>query len=200
MEIKDTLRVNAMIELPHKAVKINKKLKQLFGGIPTTYRVVFSENEFEKRLGEFNLFSGSIYLRTEKTCKECLKYPYIKSKFLIEKFTSPNMIRVKELPESNNGSYEPLYVFEDKDGNFLEPNLKAAIMVCHANQNPVGYWERKAQLDKEEQDEQKREYEAVYFGRDESNITHALHFGEAIVVPDLSELTQIIIPTKEIIT
>lgn len=188
-----------MIELPNKVIKINKKLKQLFGGIPITYRVVFSDNELEKRLGEFNTFSGPIFLRTERACRECKKYPYIKSKFIIEKFSAPDVIRVKELPETGNGSYEPLYVFEDKNGNFLEPNLRAAIMACHANQNPINYWKRKEQLDKEEQDQNKAEYQS-YFGVEESNITSALHFGEGIIVPDLSEITQIIIPTKEIIT
>ena len=189
-----------MIKLNDTVIKINKKLKQLFGGIPTTYRVVFSDNELEKRLGEFKVFSGPIYLRTERACRECLKYPYIKSKFVIEKFNLPDTISLKELPESNNGSYEPIYVFEDKDGNFLHPNIQVAIMVCHANQNPINYWTRKNQFDKEEQDQAKKEYEAVYFGQQESNISSALHFGEGIIVPDLSEITQIIIPTKEIIT
>lgn len=169
-----------MIPLSHDVKKINKELTKIYGNL---YRLVFSDNEREMRKGEFNVFYGQLFLRTEIGVREVKKYPYIKSKYVLEKYVPPPLSFISEVPESVHGSYEPLYIFEDKDGNYLKPILRVALMVCYANQNPVDYWKRKNQLDDEEKKQEQADYDAVYLGVDRTPIGFALSNGEGITVP-----------------
>lgn len=170
-----------MIELPSEVKAINKRLQKLY---PNTYRIVFSDNEFEDRKGEFNIYFKSIFLRTDFGVHIVKKYSYIKSRFIIEKFVPPPLSVIPEIPGSIHGSWEPLYVFEDSNGNYLKPIMKVALMICNANQNPVGYWERKNQLDKEKEKQDKDDYNAVADEYDVTPVEQALNMREATVVPN----------------
>lgn len=170
-----------MIELPEVVKAINKRLQKLY---PDTYRIVFSDNEVENRKGEFNMYFCSIFLKTEVGVREVKKYPYIKSRFIIEKFVPPPLSIIDELPDSIHGSWEPLYVFQDSYGNYLKPIMKVALLICNANQNPVGYWDRKKQFDEEEQKQEMRDYNSVADEYDVTPIEHALNVGEGVVVPN----------------
>lgn len=171
-----------MIELPEVVKAINKRLQKLY---PDTYRIVFSDNEFENRKGEFNVYFGTLFLRTETGIRNVKKYPYIKSRFIIEKFVPPPLSFIEELPDSIKGSWEPLYVFEGAGGNYLKPIMKVALIVCNANQNPVKYWDRKKQFDEEEQKQELADYNSVADEYDVTPIENALNMGEGITVPDL---------------
>jgi hypothetical protein len=172
-----------MIELPEHVKSINRRLKK-FGLNPNKlpiYRVVFSDDEYEMRRGEFNVFHNKIFLRTEIGVRKVKKYSYIKSKFVIEKWIEPaivNMLSKDEIVD-NNG-YEPIYVFEDKDGNFLRPIWRVAENICYANQNPIDYWERKKQLDEEELKQEKEDYDVVATEHDRTSIGLALATGEGV--------------------
>lgn len=176
-----------MLELPFNVRSINRRLKQKYGLSPTdepNYRVVFSDNEFEMRKGDFDIYHRDIFLRTEHTTRKVKKYSYIKSKFLIEKWV-PAMLNpnTEEIKDYNN--YEPMYVFEDKDGNYLRPIWRVADTVCFCNQNPVGYWERKLQYEKEQEKQEQADYNAVATEHDRTSIGLALATGEGITVPDV---------------
>lgn len=184
-----------MTELPIQVQEINKRLKIIYGMGQNSnnqlYRIVFSDNERENRIGFFNTFIGKIFLRQEKGNQSVKKYIYIKSKFLIEKWNSSEIAYTPELPESIKGSYEPLYIFEDSQGNYLPVNEKAALMVCYANFNPTGYWERKNQLEDEERKREKEEYEDIYFSNqnkenlsDVSSIDSSLVTDKHIILTD----------------
>lgn len=172
-----------MIELPEHVKSINRRLFK-FGknpdGLPI-YRIVFSDDQREKRRGKFNVFYGKIFLRTEVGIKETKKYSYIKSKFLIEKWIEPhlvNMLSNNEIVDSNG--YEPIYVFEDKDGNFLRPIWSVSENICFANQNPVDYWKRKLQYEEEEKKQEQEDYNAVATEHDRTPIGLALATGEGV--------------------
>lgn len=112
---------------------LNRKLEERgrsLDGRPI-WRLVWSTDLREKRLGEFHDFYGDIYLRTTKCVKEVPKYWYAKDRWVLERLTflPPNAAIHKELigqvelditKPTMNGSYEPIYVFQDKDQNPLE--------------------------------------------------------------------------------
>lgn len=174
------------MELPNKVKIINDKLTEIFGtnlyGKPI-YKISFSDNEREYRTGIFNEFYGSIFIRTLTGTQFRKKYPWIKSKFIIEKWIAPDKIYSKEIPDSINGSYEVIYVFEDMERNYLEPIERVSIIVCHANQNPMNFWELKEFLDEYQNKSEKLEYDLVYYGMDTTPTSLALATGEGIIVP-----------------
>ena len=68
------------------------------------------------RVGEFNVHYGSIYIRTEKGAKLVEKYPYARDRWILEKLIlQPN----PEILNSENGTYEPIFVFQDNNGKPL---------------------------------------------------------------------------------
>lgn len=111
---------------------INRRLKEYFGSDLTGkqhYRVVWSENLLEKRLGKFSDFYGDIFVRQQTEVREVPKYGYIKNRHILEKLVHFDRMKVPELIESD--SYEPLYVFQDKDGKSLPVNYQVCQKIIH---------------------------------------------------------------------
>jgi hypothetical protein len=121
------------------AESINEKLllyygKELDGR--QRYRVVWTSHQFEKRAGEFNEFCGQIFLRTVIGIKEVPKYPWDPDKWAIEKLF---YLKNDEILSEKPGSYEPLYILKDKEGNFLPLNWRVVDMVVKfADNRPTG--------------------------------------------------------------
>jgi hypothetical protein len=109
---------------------INKKLENLYGktldGKPR-FRVVWSDEQFEFRKGEFNEYSGPIFIRTVKGVKRVPKYSYIKERWVFEMYCEGSAVNVPDLV-AETSTYEPMYVFQSGKGEYLEPLLK----VCQA--------------------------------------------------------------------
>lgn len=90
--------------------EINKKLKRQYGldldGQPR-FRVVWTTDQIEKRIGTFE---------EGKKVIEVPKYSYCPDRYVMEMHTPLNS------PElADKMGYEPLYVFQDGDGNYLPP-------------------------------------------------------------------------------
>lgn len=113
-------------------VKIfNRKLKEVYGKHldgRQLFRLIWSESELEKRYGTYNVFYGNIYIRTETGVLEVRKYNYIKERYILERLV---YMPSREIVGSENGHYECVYVFQDKDGNYLKPIWKALEYICH---------------------------------------------------------------------
>lgn len=112
-------------------VDINDRLKHIFGidsitGIPI-WRIVFSEDQFEKRLGTYeDRTTNGLYIRTVTEVREVPKYrQWIEQKYILERLVVVPEQNLEELP-TQKISYEPIWVFEDKDGNYLPPKYEAA--------------------------------------------------------------------------
>jgi hypothetical protein len=91
---------------------------------------------------------------------------------------SPDVACNPEIPESQWGSYEPIYVFQDKNGKALELNLKVCEFIVSRAEKPTHITaEERVQelLDKE--DAEVKFYEDYL---EVSPITNALHLGEAV--------------------
>ena len=119
------------MELTELVVDINDRLKHVFGidtiTGATIWRIVFSEDQFEKRHGTYTDYTpNGLYIRTVTETREVPKYrQWIEKKYVLERLVVVPEQNQDELPASRV-SYEPLWVFEDKDGNYLPPKWEAA--------------------------------------------------------------------------
>lgn len=122
------------MELTEPVESINRQLVEHFGsdtitGLPI-WRVVFSEDQFEKRLGTYDDYTpGGIYLRTVTEVREVPKYrQWVQRKYVLENLVLVPEVNEKELPDTKL-SYEPMFVFETGSGKYLPPKFEACKLV-----------------------------------------------------------------------
>ena len=153
------------------------------------YRIIWSVGEVEKRKGNFQIFSGPIFLREYYGVMELPKYKYHpdwRERWILERLDfAPN----PELALNQVGHYEPLYVFYDRNGDYQKPTLKALKYYMYLLTKPKPKlsdreWQNK--WNEKEAEDLAEEKEFFYgcledeFGGD---LATALHQREAIVVP-----------------
>lgn len=147
-------------------------------------RLVWSDDALELRFGNFNEFYGSIFLRNFTGVKEVKKYPWVKSRWVLERWYPPSVAYNPEIPESVKGSYEPIYIFQDRHDKPLPLSLRVVELICeHMFNRPP----------EREQIKEGHELQEVARDRDETNhledglemsvISNQLHQGEAVVMP-----------------
>jgi|SRR5882672_554335 len=186
------------MEINEPVESINASLVDYYGVDTITgdpiWRVVWSEDQFEHRLGTYDDFvpNTEIYLRTVTEVRYVPKYrQWIKQKFVLERLVVIPESNIPELP-ATKVSYEPIYVFETGSGKYLPPNLQAAKFVVDTIYAATGkssmakYKDPDAGLNKEDQfDKKVSEIDAIQkelFGN-ESLVGDALAHDQAIVVP-----------------
>lgn len=150
------------------------------------FRLVWSDDTYELRKAVLRDYIGETFIREREVTERILKYNWIKARWIFEQWYPPELVINEELPESNKGSFEPLYVFEDKNGKALPLNqLVIELLLYHTCGRPKSspdkiriaiqdeMAEKEAKLDKETEE-----------GLDVStDIQSNLHFGEGIIVP-----------------
>jgi len=95
---------------------LNNWLRESYGKSltgKTKFRLVWSEDITEKRLGEFNEFYGKLFLRTIKGIRELKKYNYIHNRYILEGWIDSDLSSNGEVPDAKNGDYVPIWVFEN---------------------------------------------------------------------------------------
>jgi hypothetical protein len=118
------------------------------GGEPL-FKLIWSDNEREMRFGTFRDFSPEgIYLREVTEMRSVLKYNYLKERWILESWCPPEVVFSPELPKSIYGSYEPVWVFESKDGQYQAPTLRVVEFLVNflMNKEKVTPMTRRAQL------------------------------------------------------
>jgi hypothetical protein len=122
------------MELTEPIDLINKQLVEHFGsdtvtGLPM-WRIVFSEDQYEKRLGTYDDYTpGGIYLRTVTEVREVPKYKqWIHERYVLENLVLVPVVNEKDLP-TQKMSYEPLWVFQTGSGQYLPPKFEAAKLI-----------------------------------------------------------------------
>lgn len=120
--------------------EINEGLKREFGKNlrgEANFRVSWSNTQTEVRRREYNEFHGELFVRTVRETSECLKYPLIRDRWIIEMWVAPNPVYTDEIVSAREkGSYECIYIFQDKDGQYLPVNELVARIVIKAILNP----------------------------------------------------------------
>lgn len=180
------------MELSETIETINKQLVDLFGVDTVSgdaiWRVVFSEEQFEKRLGTYADYTREgIYLRTVTEVRFVPKYSqWIRQKYVLERLTIIPDINAEELPTSKV-SYEPMYVFENFKGEPLPPRTDVCKILIDATYAAMGkksmarYVDDYSQYTEEARD--KRINELMEYLWDPSDMSEALHQKQGIVVP-----------------
>jgi hypothetical protein len=172
------------MELREQIEDINKKLLEEFGleldGRPR-FRVVFSNDQFEKRMTDctdegFELIRPEVHILP--------KYrQWIKDRYILERLVP--IIGETDLIEKM--SYEPCWVFRDKLGNYLPPFFDGCRMVIESLFAAMGRKDtftryKDKNISREEHLAHLQKVEDELFGN-ETQLTDDLHYGSGIVVP-----------------
>jgi hypothetical protein len=173
----------------HDVDIINKRLENLYGKEldgRQKFRLVWSSSQLEVRVGEFSVYSGGIFLRTETGAREVPKYGYAPERWILEKTeyhpVNPELLRSE--------SYEPIWIFQDEEGNALDPVWRAVEMVVHAYLNPPPKRSEKDFI-RTEQEKKAKEVE-VYYDMISSNspyLATMLHNKEATFIDSTKRMT-----------
>jgi hypothetical protein len=148
------------------------------------WRIVWSGDEFEKRL--VNTTSEGLILLTP-IVREVPKYGYIRERYILEHLVLVPEVSQNELP-TQKLSYEPLWTFADKDGNYLPPKLEAARFVIDIINSVQGKQSMHKYVDPDKENPIERRQERVdklqeeLFGN-ETPVGDALAHKTGIVVP-----------------
>lgn len=175
---------------PSQLEEINKRLLDRYGETENkpNFRIVWSENELEKRWTQFT-DEGLSLLQPE--VRELPKYrQYVHDKYILEKLSVvPEFIK-SDLVEKL--SYEPLWVFETRKGEYLPANwgackiiieqmldsVRTAGMTKHAD--PDGGLTTPELIEKKRAEIE--DLERTLFGN-ETDVGDALAYREGVVVP-----------------
>jgi hypothetical protein len=163
---------------------INKRLAEKYGKNlleQPYFKISWSNDLYEIRVGTFNEFYGSIFLRTYRGARKVRKYNYIQNRWILERWQEKNLKPTDELP--NPDGYEILYLFEDKNRNPLPPIWRVANLICDTIFNSLL---TKPQLKQAIEEEQEKIYadDVKYFEDmfDSSALQSRFHFGEAVIL------------------
>ena len=176
------------MELTEPIESINKQLKELFGIDTVTkqpmFRVVWSEDQLENRL---TYYTKEGFKLLTPIRLELPKY----SQWIREKYVLERLVAVPDFQQEELGiklSYEPLWVFEDKKGNYLPPTVWACKFCIDTVYAAMGHSGLRKYVDEEERnpiesrEKRIKEYEEQLFG-DESSLLGRTVTGEAVIVP-----------------
>ncbi|SRR5712692_198068 len=161
---------------------INQRLLDYFGKFEGTdhpnYRLVWSEDQFEKRLCDFTEYGIELSI---PEVREVRKYSYIHNKYVLEK-ACPVPSTNKEL--TTKLSMEPIWTFEDKFGHALMPTWAAIEILIYTIHSSL----HKKKIEKEDElmlptkeatEERIRIMEQELFG-DSSRIEDSLRYDSAV--------------------
>ncbi len=165
--------------------EINDRLRKIYGVNPfkmPLFRLVFSDREVEKRHGTFIDWYGKIFVRQYTGVREVPKYNYLKAKWILERWMPPSF-----QPEIDalQGTYEPIYVFQDAMGNSLPIIEDFTHQVIERLHNPLLPGHRMSILQTQKEEEYRKEIEYSLLVMEEASplLAGKLHAGEAIVRP-----------------
>lgn len=180
------------MELIEPVESINRTLKALFG-IDTDsrnpmWRVVWSEDQLEKRLMDVTDEGFDLLIPEVREVKKY--HGFTSERYILERLVSVPEYQQHELAGAKI-SYEPMWTFEDKDGNYLPPKLEACEFVIHSVlAAQYGTKNLRKYIDPEETregflEEKKKRVDAIVeelFG-EQSGLDGSTVTGESIIVP-----------------
>ena len=185
------------MELRETIESINKKLLDNYGtefGDAPRFRVVFSEDQYEKRMTDhtdegFELIFPEVRMLP--------KYKqWIKEKYILERLIPI----IGETDLVTKVSYEPAWVFQDKYGNYLPPFFDGCVLVIESMLSLIDkagsftkYKDKN--VSPEERAAELKRVEDELFGN-ETNMTDDLHTGAGVTISGSGD-QHIIIPGNE---
>ncbi len=165
--------------------ELNSWLKRDYGvfmGELANWRIVWPDDELEKRKVTHNVYG--IELLYPEVVERPKYRQYIQQKYILERcFGLPTGI---ETDMVGNYSYEPLYTFQDGDGNFLPPRydvctiIITSVMVRAAQAMGVEYKDPRASKDFQEMEIARMDDLKKYFFANETSIGDSLAAKEGV--------------------
>lgn len=175
--------------LPRDVQEINRKLQDHFGIDTSTgqvlWRVVWSGDQYENRLVDCN-DNGVPLLHPE--VRLVPKYmQWVGMKWTLERLVAVPYVNMLELP-SQKLSYEPMFPFEDKRGNAIQPSFEASKFIIDAVYAAMGQGSLSKYRDSGDSPEKTKarvaKIEQELFG-DENSITDALARGDGVALNNM---------------
>ena len=172
-----------MLEIPPEVKRINQQLIDHFGIHTSTgqamWRVVWSEDQYEYRLMD-TTDEGLILIHPE--VRLVPKYrQWIPEKWVLERLVVVPDLNSKELAGLKL-SFEPMFPFEDKNGNGIPANFEACKFVIDLVYASQGKKSMRRYLEEEGAEERVKKLQEELFGND-TDVSDALTYGSGIVVP-----------------
>lgn len=180
--------------------RINQSLREKYGIDTLTtlpmWRVVWSDDQFEKRYGTFDdITPAGIYIRTVTEVRDVPKYrQWIQQKYILERLVVVPDYQQKELVEAKL-SYEPMWTFEDANGQYLPPRFDACEFIIntvlaaqHGTHNLKKYEDEESTQEKALESQRKRVDGLIeeLFG-EQSSLGGTTKTGESVIVPNSYE-------------
>jgi len=174
------------MELRESIESINDKLLEEFGielscGNQPRFRVVFSEDQYEKRLTNFT-DEGFELITPEVRLLPKYKQ-WVREKYILERLVPI----VGETDLVSKISYEPAWVFQDKHGNYLPPFFEGCKHIIESMFQAIGQKNtfvkyKDKNVSPEERAAKLKQVEDELFGN-ETDVGDHLAYGTGIVVP-----------------
>jgi hypothetical protein len=175
-----------------KGVSIKTLINQLFQIIDEfglffsrpKFRIVWTGDCFEKRLGTYEDYEGTLRIRTVTEVREVPKYPYVNPPWwMLER-----AVEFQDDSIKRGDLYEPLYLFrhfgpKGEYGEFLPPRADMAILA--AKMSLVKRPKRTLDMDKNEFEEKEAKGEKDIYEQicdRTSYLAHQFHHKEAIIM------------------
>jgi len=177
------------MELAERIATINRQLLEHYGMESSVnepmFRVVFSDDQREMRLGDYNDFTPSgMFIRSVREVREVPKYQWIKARWVLEHLCVVPEVNMIELPTTKL-SYEPLWIFENQSGDYLPPRYDAAKIIIETMLAVKGKSSLKKYVDPDTSESRELNIKKIHeelFGN-ETPATDALAHRTGVVVP-----------------
>ena len=127
------------------------------------FRVVFSDDQIEKRRGTYtDLTEQGILLRTVTEVRDTPKYPWCAGRWILERWFPPSMTYHPDIISARNGDYVCIYVFQDKNRNFLPPLFKVVDIIINQVLKDKDWAKEKNKIEEEEAGLEAKETNEIY--------------------------------------
>lgn len=172
-----------------EAFQINERLKTIYGiheeVNKARFRIVHSDDQYEKRFGTFQVYSGNIWLREETGIRETEKYPWLSNQWVVERL-QPN-----ETEDVYEGDlvYEPLWAFDEKlplNMEMVEFVVKKSLNLLpqHVMDKLVSAPRTRREAEYRHKEKLAKESAMILNRLDNTALQSALHDGGAVQVPN----------------
>ena len=168
---------------------LNKRLLETYGSTldgKAHYRLVWSEDTFEKRKGDFvkRTEAGIILGELRNHVEVMRKYEYLKERWILEYYT-PAQKMLEEVAQLD--FYEPVFAFQDSKGNYLEPAWFALEYIVHRHRAILsGNLERRTEAmdkaDAEALEEKETADFLAYLENESSDLQNQFRNQEAVII------------------
>jgi len=175
--------------------RINKNLARLYGKLPDNrpiFRVSWTTGQMENRWGTFAQYlpGTQIYVGEFTGMRVCQKYGWLPDRWVLEKLTTAPRLAFpdhdKLLGQDLTGSYEAIWSFQTKEGEYQKPIWKGVDFIVRTvlypeqmgkvHKTPGGLESDRIAEEQKEMDD----FDQILDLRMRSPIGSALHDGDAV--------------------